>query len=33
MGDFTFSFTIHGPSEFYETNRWWIGEKLSVLCL
>ena len=28
MGDFTFSFTIHGPSEFYETNLWWIGEKV-----
>jgi glycosyltransferase involved in cell wall biosynthesis len=28
MGGFTFSFTIHGPSEFYETNLWWIGEKV-----
>jgi colanic acid/amylovoran biosynthesis glycosyltransferase len=28
MGDFTFSFTIHGPAEFFETDRWWIGEKV-----
>ncbi len=27
MGGFTFSFTIHGPAEFYATNLWWIGEK------
>jgi colanic acid/amylovoran biosynthesis glycosyltransferase len=27
MGGFTFSFTIHGPAEFFETNLWWIGEK------
>jgi colanic acid/amylovoran biosynthesis glycosyltransferase len=28
MAGFTFSFTIHGPAEFLETNHWWIGEKV-----
>jgi colanic acid/amylovoran biosynthesis glycosyltransferase len=28
MGGFTFSFTMHGPGEFYEPTRWWIGEKV-----
>jgi colanic acid/amylovoran biosynthesis glycosyltransferase len=28
MGGFTFSFTIHGPAEFFESNLWWIGEKV-----
>ena len=27
MGGFTFSFTIHGPAEFFEANLWWVGEK------
>jgi glycosyltransferase involved in cell wall biosynthesis len=27
MGGTTFSFTIHGPTEFFESNLWWIGEK------
>jgi colanic acid/amylovoran biosynthesis glycosyltransferase len=28
MGGITFSFTIHGSAEFFETNLWWIGEKV-----
>jgi colanic acid/amylovoran biosynthesis glycosyltransferase len=28
MGGFTFSFTIHGPAEFFETRLWWINEKI-----
>jgi colanic acid/amylovoran biosynthesis glycosyltransferase len=28
MGGFTFSFTMHGPGEFYEPRLWWIGEKV-----
>ncbi|MET4389877.1 colanic acid/amylovoran biosynthesis glycosyltransferase [Bradyrhizobium sp. F1.4.3] len=28
IGGFTFSFTIHGPAEFYEPNLWWIDEKV-----
>lgn len=28
MGGFTFSFTVHGPAEFYEPKIWWIGEKV-----
>jgi colanic acid/amylovoran biosynthesis glycosyltransferase len=28
MGGFTFSFTMHGPAEFYEPNLWWIDEKV-----
>lgn len=28
MGGFTFSFTLHGTTEFYEHKRWWIGEKI-----
>ena len=28
MGGFTFSVTIHGSGIFYETNLWWIGEKI-----
>jgi colanic acid/amylovoran biosynthesis glycosyltransferase len=28
MGGITFSFTIHGPAEFFESNLWWIGEKV-----
>jgi glycosyltransferase involved in cell wall biosynthesis len=37
MGEFTFSFTMHGPGEFVEPDRWWIGEKirraLFVICI
>jgi len=28
MGDFTFSFTMHGPAEFQEPRLWWIEEKI-----
>jgi glycosyltransferase involved in cell wall biosynthesis len=28
MGGFTFSFTMHGPAEFYEPMLWWIDEKV-----
>ena len=28
MAGFTFSFTIHGPAEFFETRLWWIDEKI-----
>lgn len=28
IGGFTFSFTMHGPTEFYEANLWWIDEKV-----
>jgi colanic acid/amylovoran biosynthesis glycosyltransferase len=28
IGGFTFSFTIHGPAEFFETKLWWIDEKV-----
>ncbi len=28
IGGFTFSFTMHGPGEFYEPKQWWIGEKI-----
>jgi colanic acid/amylovoran biosynthesis glycosyltransferase len=28
IGGFTFSFTMHGPGEFYEPKLWWIGEKV-----
>jgi glycosyltransferase involved in cell wall biosynthesis len=28
MGGFTFSFTMHGPAEFYEPKLWWIDEKI-----
>jgi colanic acid/amylovoran biosynthesis glycosyltransferase len=28
MGGFTFSFTMHGPAEFYEPKLWWIDEKV-----
>lgn len=28
MGAFTFSFTMHGPAEFYEPKIWWIDEKI-----
>jgi colanic acid/amylovoran biosynthesis glycosyltransferase len=28
MGGFTFSFTMHGPAEFFEPKRWWIDEKI-----
>ena len=28
MGGFTFSFTLHGPAEFFEPKYWWIGEKI-----
>jgi len=28
MGGFTFSFTMHGPGEFFEPKLWWIGEKV-----
>ena len=24
----TFSFTMHGPAEFFEPKQWWIGEKI-----
>jgi glycosyltransferase involved in cell wall biosynthesis len=27
IGGFSFSFTIHGPAEFFEMSRWWLGEK------
>ena len=30
MGGFTFSFTLHGPAEFYEPRFWWIGEKIRL---
>ena len=32
MGGFTFSFTMHGPAEFYNTAMWWIYEKSGELC-
>ncbi len=28
MGGFTFSFTMHGPGEFFEPRLWWIDEKI-----
>ena len=28
MGGFTFSFTIHGPAEFFDVKNWWIDEKI-----
>jgi glycosyltransferase involved in cell wall biosynthesis len=28
MGSFTFSFTMHGPAEFYEPKLWWIDQKV-----
>ena len=28
MGGFTFSFTMHGPGEFFETMRWRLDEKI-----
>ncbi|MBW4660820.1 MAG: glycosyltransferase [Drouetiella hepatica Uher 2000/2452] len=28
LGGFTFSFTMHGPSIFFEPHRWQIGEKI-----
>jgi colanic acid/amylovoran biosynthesis glycosyltransferase len=28
LGGFTFSFTMHGPAEFYEPKLWWIDEKV-----
>ena len=28
MGGFTFSFTMHGPGEFFEPKLWWIDEKV-----
>jgi colanic acid/amylovoran biosynthesis glycosyltransferase len=28
MGGFTFSFTMHGPAEFFEPRSWWIDEKI-----
>jgi colanic acid/amylovoran biosynthesis glycosyltransferase len=28
MGGFTFSFTMHGPAEFFEPKYWFIGEKI-----
>ncbi len=28
IGGFTFSFTMHGPAEFYEPKLWWIDEKV-----
>ncbi|MGJ4940731.1 glycosyltransferase [Bradyrhizobium sp. HKCCYLS1011] len=28
LGGFTFSFTMHGPSEFLEPRLWWIDEKV-----
>jgi colanic acid/amylovoran biosynthesis glycosyltransferase len=37
IGGFSFSFTIHGPAEFFEMSRWWLGEKvrraLFVVCI
>ncbi|HEY9630130.1 MAG TPA: glycosyltransferase [Coleofasciculaceae cyanobacterium] len=29
LGGFTFSFTMHGPSIFFEPHRWQIGEKIN----
>jgi len=28
MGGFSFSFTMHGPGEFFEPKLWWIDEKV-----
>lgn len=28
LAGFTFSFTMHGPAEFYEPKLWWIDEKV-----
>jgi glycosyltransferase involved in cell wall biosynthesis len=28
MGGFTFSFTMHGPAEFFEPKYWFVGEKI-----
>lgn len=28
MGGFTFSFTIHGPAEFFDVKSWWLDEKV-----
>jgi glycosyltransferase involved in cell wall biosynthesis len=28
LGGFTFSFTMHGPAEFFEPKLWWIDEKV-----
>ena len=28
MGGFTFSFTVHGPAEFFEASTWGLGEKV-----
>lgn len=28
MGGFTFSFTMHGTTEFYDVKRWWIDRKI-----
>ena len=28
MGGFTFSFTMHGPAEFFDAKSWWIDEKI-----
>ena len=37
IGGFSFSFTIHGPAEFFEMSRWWLGEKVRrarfVVCI
>ena len=30
MGGFTFSFTMHGPGEFFEPKLWWIDEKIKL---
>lgn len=30
IGGFSFSFTIHGPAEFFELSRWWLGEKVRL---
>jgi glycosyltransferase involved in cell wall biosynthesis len=30
LGAFTFSFTMHGPAEFYEPKYWCIGQKISA---
>ena len=32
IGGFSFSFTVHGPREFFEINQWWLGEKVARAC-
>jgi colanic acid/amylovoran biosynthesis glycosyltransferase len=28
MGGFSYSFTMHGPGEFFAPKQWWVGEKI-----